>query len=434
MSVLATDTVLVQETAATAVRFSVARWLRYAIPTLLVAAPLALGSTPLRFSFPLVALCWLFFLLWLADSLRLGSLRLAPHALLLPVGLLLVYTAIPWIGGFAANSGGARLEWLRWLAYASVAFVSVQVFNTPDRLRRLVKFAATGGFAVAAFAILQYLTAGGKIYWVIEPERGGWVFGPYVNRNHFAGLMELLMPLALGLALLWRNSLLHRLFWTCFALVMATSVMLSGSRGGFIGMAAGVAAFAFAAASMRGGRRVIIGLVVAVLITAGVALALDQGHTFDRYKSVLHPSTIQEEEASGKRLLAWRDTFTLIRQNWLVGSGLDGFVVLFPAVRSFYTDKIWTHAHNDFLQFLAETGLIGAMIGFWILYAGGREAIRNLARCRGSDTGILLAGVASGCVALLVHGLVDFNFHVPANAANFSVLAAVLTRRGWDEN
>jgi O-antigen ligase len=175
-------------------------------------------------------------------------------------------------------------------------------------------------------------------------------------------------------------------------------------------------------------------LLIGVLLIAGVVFALDQGQVLDRYKTLIRPNTIHVEEASGRRIDAWFDTLKLFRQHWLFGSGLESFASLFPAVRSFYSDKIWTHAHNDFLQFLAETGAIGALLGAWILFGGGREAIRNLARCRGSDTGIILAGIACGCLALLVHGWFDFNFHVPANAANFSVLAAVLTRRGWDEN
>jgi CHASE2 domain-containing sensor protein len=70
----------------------------------------------------------------------------------------------------------------------------------------------------------------------------------------------------------------------------------------------------------------------------------------------------------------------------------------------------------------------------WALVAGAREAWRNLQRTRGTATGALLAGVACACLGFLVHGWVDFNFHIPANAANFSVLAVVLTRRGWDED
>ena len=102
-------------------------------------------------------------------------------------------------------------------------------------------------------------------------------------------------------------------------------------------------------------------------------------------------------------------------------------------MRPFATDKIWSHAHNDWLQFLAETGVVGAALGLWILIAGGLQAWRNLKQTNGTATGAILIGMSTVCIGLMVHGWLDFNFHVPANAANFAVLAAVLTRRGWDE-
>ena len=133
------------------------------------------------------------------------------------------------------------------------------------------------------------------------------------------------------------------------------------------------------------------------------------------------------------RIGAWRGSWTLFEQHWAIGSGLETFQNLFPAVRPFASDKIWTHAHNDWLQFLAETGVVGAALALWILCAGGWQAWRNLQQTSGTATGAILIGMMTGCLGLMIHGWLDFNFHVPANAANFAVLAAVLMRRGWDE-
>lgn len=400
---------------------------------ILVAAPLGFGATSTLASLLLVGASWLLLLFWLAERIYAGHVPFFTHPLALPVAGLIAFTAVHWAMKISVASVASELEWLRWVAYAALAVVGVSCFDTPERLRRLAGALAAAGCAIALLGIAQYLTASGKLYWTWGLENGGRMFGPYVNRNHFAGLMELWCPLALGMALLPENSLPRRWFWAVLAMVMGGAVVLSGSRGGTLALGVMMAAFTLLIAAQRGGRRAVIGLLVAMVLVGGAILALDQGEALERYKSILRPNQVSQEEAAAHRLAAWRDTLVLFRQNWAMGSGLDTFETLFPAVRSFATDKIWTHAHNDFLQFLAETGLVGGALGLWVLAAGGRESIRNLNRTSGTATGVVLAGIASGCLGFMVHGWLDFNFHIPANAASFALLAAVLTRRGWDE-
>jgi O-antigen ligase len=186
-------------------------------------------------------------------------------------------------------------------------------------------------------------------------------------------------------------------------------------------------------AAQRAGKRAVLWLLAAMFITGGTVVALDRGDLLERYKAVLRPHQFQQEDATAYRFAAWKDTFTLIRETPVAGSGLDTFATRFPAARSFATDLIWTHAHNDFLQFLAETGAIGGMLALWALVAGGREAGRNLTRASGTATGALLAAMIAGCIGFLAHGWLDFNFHIPANASNFAALAAVAAAPGWDE-
>lgn len=400
---------------------------------ILIAAPLGFGATSTLASLLLVAAAWLLLLFWLAERVYAGNLPLFTHPVAAPVALLLGFTAMHWAVKISVAPVATELEWLRWVGYVALGIVGVSCFDTPQRLRGLAAALAVAGCAIALLGITQYLTSSGKLYWVWELENGGRLFGPYVNRNHFAGLMELWCPLALGMALLPQNSLPRRWFWAALALVMGAAVVLSGSRGGALSLAVVVVAFTLLITAQRGGRRAVLGLLIAMVLVAGIVLALDQGEALERYKNILRPHQVQQEEAAAYRLAAWRDTLVLFRHNWAIGSGLDTFATLFPGVRSFATDKIWTHAHNDFLQFLAETGLVGGALGMWVLAAGGTESVRNLKRTSGTATGAILAGVASGCVGFLTHGWLDFNFHIPANAASFAVLAAVLTRRGWDE-
>ena len=108
------------------------------------------------------------------------------------------------------------------------------------------------------------------------------------------------------------------------------------------------------------------------------------------------------------------------RAGWLWGD--------LPALQSFPTDLRWDHAHNDYAEALAETGLVGAAVilcalglFFWLAFRNLRERLRHPA-------GWMQFAAAIGCCGLLVHSLVDFNLHMPANAAWFVVCVAIATR------
>jgi O-antigen ligase len=409
------------------------RFVAGGVCAVLIAAPLAFGATSRFVALILVAVSWCIFLLWLFDGMIRGRLCVLGHPMALPALALVAFTAVHWASAISPAPVASEIEWLRWVGYIALAMAAAGSVDSPQRLRTVCAALAVAGFLIAAMGIAQYLTADGRLYWTWKLENGGRMFGPYVNRNHFAGLMELLCPLALGMTLVPEHRLTQRWFWSALAVVMGGAVMLSGSRGGAISLGLAVIVFSLLIAAQRAGKRAVVWLLAAMFVTGGLVLALDRGELLERYEAVLRPNQFQQEDAAAYRLAAWKDTFRLIRETPVIGSGLDTFATRFPAARSFATDLVWTHAHNDFLQFLAETGLIGGVLAAWMLFAGGREAARNLARTSGTSTGALLAAIAAGCIGFMAHGWLDFNFHIPANASCFAVLAAVVSARGWDE-
>jgi O-antigen ligase len=401
--------------------------------SVLIVSTLVFGATSRSASLTLVAVSWFLFLAWMLGGVLRGHLTAMGHPMALPVVCLVAFTAVHWAIGISPAPVASEIEWLRWIGYVALAMTAAGTVDTPQRLRAFCAALAVAGCVIAVMGIAQYLTADGRLYWTWKLENGGRIFGPYVNRNHFAGLMELWCPLALGMAMVPEYRLAQRWFWSALALIMGAAVVLSGSRGGALSLGVAVIAFALLVAAQRSGKRAVLWLLAAMFLTGGMILTLDRGDLLERYKSVLRPHQFQQEDAASYRFAAWKDTYTLIRQTPVAGSGLDTFATRFPAVRSFATDLIWTHAHNDFLQFLAETGLIGGALAIWMLVAGGIEAGRNLKRASGTATGALLAAMVAGCIGFMAHGWLDFNFHIPANASSFAVLAAVVTARGWDE-
>jgi O-antigen ligase len=246
--------------------------------------------------------------------------------------------------------------------------------------------------------------------------------------------MELWIPLALGMALAPDASFLRRWLWCSAALVMAASVVMAASRGGLLAVAVQVTVLAIATAALHGRRRAVVGLVGGVVALAGFLWYVGSADLLERFTPIGNPGSATLEEVSGHRFEAWSGSLQIFREHWLLGTGLDTFEPHFRGMRQYYTDKVWTHAHNDFLQFVAETGVVGVALGLWLVIAAAREILRNLRRTAQTATGAMLIGLGCACLGFMVHGWLDFNFHVPANAAGFAVLAAIAARRGWDED
>jgi O-antigen ligase len=397
----------------------------------LIAAPLCFGATSVYASAGLIGAAWVLLAAWVVQGVVRGKLEVPAHPLAMPAVLLLAFAAVHWLFGISVAADAAKLEWLKWVSYASLAVCALALFDTAARISTLMRALAISGFGVALLGIAQHLTAGGKIYWMIDPPYGGWAFGSYVNRNHFAGLMELWMPLAMGLALTPGRRPWARSLWWLATVAMSCAVVLSGSRAGLIVLGAQFVMFAVWAVAQRGRRAAVVAVVTLVVVV--IAAFAIGGRGVDRVVESIQPARAPLDEVAGNRVQAWKDTLQIFRQNWLIGRGLESFPKLFPAVRTFATDKYWSHAHNEFLQFIAELGIVGAALALWIFVAGGRSAARNLREHGHTPSGPLLAALACACLGFLMHGWLDFNFHVPANAANFAVLAALLVRRGWTE-
>ena len=110
-----------------------------------------------------------------------------------------------------------------------------------------------------------------------------------------------------------------------------------------------------------------------------------------------------------------------------MGVGLGSFETVFPRYQSFPSDAGWDHAHNDYVEALAETGLTGGALVLCALGLFFFLAFRNLRERLRFPTGQMQFAAALGCCGLLIHSFADFNLHIPANAAWFSVCAAIAT-------
>ena len=326
--------------------------------------------------------------------------------------------------GLSAYAYAGIQEALKYVAYAILFFIAVQCLQTEDTMRRFAVALTGFGFLVAVFAAIQGFTSPGKLYWIREPRFSGWVYGPYVNHNHYAGLMEMLAAVPLAMSLKQEMSGGKRLLLIFAGLTMAATIFLSGSRGGSFAFVVEMALLAAAVTVTRSARAALaLTLVVALILAAGL-LGFGGVPAVDRLGTIpgVHGA------ASDIRYTILQDGLRMARQRPWLGWGAGTFPVVYPQFRSFFTNDFVNQAHNDYLQLLVETGAAGFLLLLAFLFLLFRRAVRHLRYMRINHASAASVGAAVGCAGILVHSVSDFNMHIPANAALFFVLAAVAMR------
>ncbi len=344
--------------------------------------------------------------------------------LLLPLGALALIVTAQWVFHKTASAYDTRTELQLLLADIILLFLTAQAFRTLEDWKKFVWFAMFFGFVVCTFGILQHLTFNGKIYWFREMRYGGIPFGPYVNRNHFAAFAELFIPIPL-VPLLIGKVRRERLFVVgLLAVLQIAALLLAASRGGIASFGVELVVLVTWFAIRRpGGKQLLAGgavlLVVVVLISwLGVRQITQR---FSAMQSL--------EITSGKRASMRADTWRIFLDHPILGTGLGTIQVVFPPYESLYDGKIVNHTHNDYLEALAETGILGGLCCAWFLGALFANALPRVAPANRSFAAALQFSALLGCVGFLVHSLWDFNLHIPINAALFFVWSYLATAK-----
>jgi O-antigen ligase len=342
--------------------------------------------------------------------------------LLPPLALLALIVLGQWFFHSTASSYNTRMELLLVLADLIVLFLAVQAFRTLQDWRGFVWFGMSLGFLVSVFGLLQHLTFNGKLYWFREMHYGGIPFGPYVNRNHFAGFVELVLPLALVPLVLGR---VRRERWVVvglFAVLPVVALFLSASRGGIVSFGVELAVLALLMIRRRTvGKQWLAGATVLLLALLMVSW-LGVGRILQRF------SSLQSLETSvGKRASMRRDTWRIFLDHPVAGTGLGTLQIVYPPYETLYDGKIVNHTHNDYLEALAETGLLGGLCCAWFLAVLLSQSFMRLRQLNHSFAGALQFSGLVASSGFLVHSLVDFNLHIPANALLFFLIAHLAT-------
>jgi len=341
----------------------------------------------------------------------------------------------------------------QFTACVVVLLVVAQALSGRPSRRRLAALIIAAGTGVALMGVVEDLRGGWKIFGWWNPEWGGSPFGPFIDRNHFAGYMVMVIPLALGALLAvraaWRRPrpglpvfLLRLLFLVLVAALglMCAGLVMSRSRGGALGFLAALFAFvAFAWHGSRSWRRPAQAVAIALPLVA-IALAFSGGDLVRRF------AQIPGERIT--RLLVWRDTLRMWTRFPVAGAGLGAFLYAYPMFkRPPTTLRLYVHCNNEYLELLAEAGLLGVGALLWFAWAWARVVMRGMRRgapasregpeangrtLAGDEAGRwLLVGLVAGVVGMAAHCFFEFNLQIPANAFLFCVLLGLAYGAAW---
>ena len=391
--------------------------------SLLLFGPLAFGAVYPWSIFIVEAGAALLFLLWAWRQASCQELSVTFNALFAPMLAFTGLVATQVILGLSAYRYNTVSNALLYCAYGILCFLAAQSLQRTSQVKALVVIFCSYGFAVALFAIVQSLTSNGKIYWVHELRYGGWIYGPYPNHNHYAGLMEMLVPIPIVLCLTQYVRGNRRVLAAFIAVLMASTIFLSFSRGGMFAFLCQMMFLGILLGRKKSARTALAAGVIMLVVIGFLTWLASGGTVIDRLASV--QSETKAELSGGVRLTIDRDGLKMFARKPVLGWGLGTFPIVYPQFGSFFTDKFVNQAHNDYVQLLAETGTFGFLTMVWFLVLVYRNGMRKLRHWTSDVNGAVALAALLGCTGILIHSFVDFNLQIPANAALFYVLCTV---------
>lgn len=360
----------------------------------------------------------LLFVLWAGEQAILRRIRITSIALI-PALLLLSLPILQLSTGRTAYVYATRYNLLQWMAYGIFFLVASELSGSPLARKRLAIGITIFGSLYAIFAMFQgFIFPSDVLYGLLKTHGTG--FGSYANRNHYAGLMEMLLPFGLVTSSFVFVPRSLRLLSIFSCLVMVTSIFVSRSRGGMVSVVIAVSVFAFYYWRRERHRKSIaISLIAIALASAFIA--------FFAYDQIAGRSAM--EATDSMRWQIARDSVHLVAQHPLLGSGLGTFTTVYPQVRSFPTDLFVNAAHNDYVQLIVETGFLGGLFTTAFLFLVFRNASRQIHHAQKDWSSAVSLAAVIGAIALLVHSLVDFNLEIPANASTFAFLLGLASAK-----
>ena len=333
--------------------------------------------------------------------------------------------------------GPGSTVWASGVLTANVLlFLAARALFRRGGVRWSIRMIAWLGIVFATLGLAQAASGTGAVYWWWEPfGEGADPFGTFINRNHFATWVIMATPACFGYAVAqlyisasddpthhWVSRLVKlldgRALFLLFAGILMTVALLANlSRSGMVGLAtAAMFVLMVGSRTIEGRRRRWLGACMAALAIIVVAFA-DTGALVQRFNQTV---------ATGSgRITIWRETLPIIRDFWATGTGAGTYQTAMLVYQESDRVVYFNQAHNQYLQIVAEGGLLLSVPAAVALFSFLRLARRRII---GDRTAVfwIRTGAAGGLVAVMVQNIWETGLRMPANAALAAVLAAVV--------
>jgi len=419
---------------------------------LLVVSAIPYGTTEPWWKAVFVSGVFLLTIVALVETLISGECKItAPASVVLPMlalsGLAFVQTislhsgspdpGIATRGAWNAISADpyqTRFFVLQLSALTVLLWLLYRYFGSPFRIKLLIHVILAVGVASAVFGLLRQ-TVQHEPGFVLPRMMPGQGYGQFINKNHFAMLMEMVLGLGVGMCLLNTLNRERMMIYLASLLPVWTALVLSNSRGGVMAMLAQIIVAAILLMKHRDDRfttnkRVVImrgSMLLLLLVVIGVGTIWVGG---DRLVNSFSQARNEfTQDASGvSRTEIWRATWKMFTAHPLLGVGMGGYWVAITAYHDASGVSTPQEAHNEYLELLSSGGLVGLGIGIWFGVGLFRSVRANLHTQDRFQRTMCFAAVI-GITGVAVHSLFDFGLHLLINAFVFLVLIMLATRR-----
>jgi O-antigen ligase len=420
---------------------------------LIVIAPIPYGTVEPWWKAAFVCAVFAICIVALIETLKNRIERIQGASILLPMLALSVLAFVQTISlgsrteanlsvwnTISADPYQTRFFALQMLALTTLLALLYRYASTERRVRMLVYTVLAIAVASAVFGILRQSTQQetGFFLPLLKKNQG---YGQFINKNHFAFLMEMAFGLGLGIILGGGVARERLMVYVALLLPVWTGLVLANSRGGILAMLAQVVVAVLILISFRGlssdyvlpkiAQSRALRAVLLVVLVVGVLFGtfwVGGDRLATNFENASNEISSTTTRAGASRNEIWRATFKMFAAHPIVGVGLGAYWIGITAYHDASGLMTPQEAHNDYLELLSSGGLIGLALGIWWVVAVVRKIRQNLTTDTGYKRAVRL-GAVLGITGVAAHSLVDFGLHIMTNAVVFIVLIMIATTR-----
>ncbi|GEM_PF-4979976 len=307
--------------------------------------------------------------------------------------------------------------------FYSIVYVSMK--GEKERVRLIASLIIVTSF-ISVYFLMQYFN--------IDPLglRQTYPSATFTNQNFLAGFLSTVLPLSVAFIFITHQKGLKAIF-SLLAVLLFISILFTRTRGAWVSVLLGLVFFFYLVRHdglLRKRGIVLVLLLFAVFTTAIIGLDKNERFSFtERFRSIFN----LKDSSNKHRLLMWRSSLDMIKDSPLIGIGIGTFDMNYPKYQGKYLrleeyanyTGSTIHAHNEYIETAAETGLLGIGSLIWLIIAifkYGMDIVNNKER----GERLLIFGILSSIATILIYGLFSFPFHMPTTWMLFWFLIGIL--------